>query len=301
MEINKEGSPVLMKSRFQRLLDLAEKDQIVLNTIEFRWSGPEYGWLDLEVLRDGEIVFEASISSVFKPFDELIPWLVNLVKSFRPCSVLSFDIERFYMQICCDCIGSMERDGKYQEVALFTLSLDWDEDLRPAYFILPVRDFIAKLYYSLHDYFKTHKSVFMHEWQDYEYDEHCLERIEADLTSKELEELLPRIGECPEIPQPNLDIPLTEEEAFAILDTITTRDQTISDSGLYRWICDNWVFSPYGEDEAIKDKRAACFLMMSEGEIEYDYEWCFSDDVVVVYPFLERYRVHQSSDSSLEN
>lgn len=293
VQIDKTGSPILMKSRFQRLMDLANTDSIILNTIEFRWSGPEWGWLDLEVLRDGEIVFEASISSVFKPFCELIPWLQNLAKSYRPCSVLSFDIERFYMQICCDYIGYRKVEERYQELALFTMSLDWDDDLNPAYYILPVKDFISKFYYSLHDYFITHKSVFMQEWQDYEYREDCLNFIEAELTSKELEKLIPRIGKGPEAPQSDQDIPVTEETAFAILDTITTCDPSVSDSALYRWICDNWVFSPYEEDEAIKDKRAACFHMMSNGEIEYDYEWCFSGVGAVVYPFLEQYRAHR--------
>ena len=295
MRIDKTQSPILMESRYRRLLDIAKSDAIMLNSIEFRWSGPEWGWLDLEVLRDGEIVLEASSSSVYKPFCKLIPWLQNLAGSFRPCSVLDFDIERFYMQICCDYIGHIKIGEKYQQIALFTLALDWDEDLKHAYFILPVHDFVGRLYYSLHDHFMTHKAAFMQEWQDHEFDDDCLNLIEAELTSKDLEKLIPRIGKAPEIQPPTIEIPVTEEAAFAILDAKCTNGQLVSNSEVYRWICDNWVFSHYDEDKAIKDKRAECFLMMSQGEIDYDFEWCFSNADSVVHTFLERYRSYKNT------
>lgn len=299
LRIETFGSAIKLKSRFQRLLDIADSDYIKLNTIEFRWSGPEIGWLDLEVLCDGEIVLQTSISSIFKPFQDLIPWLHRLAESRTPCSVLEFDIEGFYMEICCDYLGKISRRNKYEDVALFTLAHDWDESLNHAYFVLPVHDFIRKLYYSLQDHFMKHQAVFMQEWMDYEYNENCLALIEAELTCKELEKLVPRIGKRPEIPLPNVDIPVTEAAAFCILDSITSnvQENELAESDLYRWICDNWIFSLPGEDESVRGKRASCFMMMSDGKIEYDYEWCFSDAEHVVHLFLERYSEYRRSDN----
>lgn len=144
-----------------------------------------------------------------------------------------------------------------------------------------------------------HQAVFMQEWMDYEYNENCLALIEAELTCKELEKLVPRIGKRPEIPLPNVDIPVTEAAAFCILDSITSnvQENELAESDLYRWICDNWVFSLPGEDESVREKRASCFMMMSDGKIEYDYEWCFSDAEHVVHLFLERYNKYRKPAS----
>lgn len=72
---------------------------------------------------------------------------------------------------------------------------------------------------------------------------------------------------------------------------------TKSVSYLYHWICDNWIFSLPGEEESVRGKRASCFMMMSDGKIEYDYEWCFSDAEHVVHLFLERYSEYRRSDN----
>lgn len=295
IKLDTYGSPAQMKSRLHHLLELADSETVTLDSIEFRWSGPEVGWLDLDVLRNGEIAFQTSISWVYKPFCELIPWLLQLAKTYHPSSILDFDIERFQMQICCDYLGSKKKGKHHEDVALFTLALDWNDSLNPAYFVLPVNDFIEKLYYSLRDYFMTHKAVFMQEWQDHEYDDHCLSLIETELTSKELERLIPRSGKAPAIPPHTRDIPVTEKDAFARLDAITDPNQEnpVAIDKLYRWICDNWVYSFFGEEKKIKDMRAACFKMMSGGETDYDYQWCFSDAEQVVYPFLGRYNAHR--------
>ena len=291
VELNTYGSPAKLKSRLQRLLELSDVKDVQLDTIEFKWSGPDFGWLDLDVLRNGEVVFQVSISWVYSPFYYLIPWLLNLAKQRRPSSILDFDIERYQMQICCDYLGWIKKGDEDIDVALFTLALDWDESEKPAYFILSVHDFIRKLYYGLKDYFMLNKSLFMQEWFDHEYEDNCLELIEADITSSELESLLPRVDETPVIPLPNTDIPLSDEDAFARIDALiaSSPSENLSGEEIYRWICANWIFSPNGENEEIKDKRAAWFKVMSGGKYEFDYEWCFDDAGPTVEAFLTRY------------
>lgn len=289
--LNTFCSPTQLKSRLYRLLELSGVDTVQLDTVEFRWSGPEAGWLDLDILRNGELAIQTSISYYPKPFIKLVPWLYQIAHKSNPSSILDLDIERHNLQICCDYLGYKKIGHRHENIALFTLSLDWDDNSNPAFFVLPVYEFIRRMYYSLHDYFILHKAAFMQCWFDYEYEDDCLERIEAELTSKELEKRVARKGTAPIIPPRNYDIPQTEQEAFAKLDALISLnpDAIFLKKDLFRWICDNWVYGPKPETLTIKDKRAACFLMMSRGKYEYDDEWCFSYSEPVVYNFINRY------------
>ena len=192
ISINTYGSPALLKSRLQRLLELSGLETIQLDTIEFRWAGPEVGWLDLDVLKNGDIAFQVSIGYFNNPFSTIVNWLVQLTKQYNPNSILDFDIERYQMQICCDYLGSRKKGNKDDDVALFTFSLDWDDNENPAYFILPVYEFIGQLYYSLNDYFQQNKTLFQEEWMNPVSDELDIAQVESELTSKELELLVVR-------------------------------------------------------------------------------------------------------------
>lgn len=285
------GSPAQLKSRLQLLMELSDVKKVQLDTIEFRWSGPDVGWLDMTVLKNGEEVLSDSISYVYSPFPEMILWLLRMAKERYPSMILDFDIEGVQMQFCCDYLGWRKRGKKYEDIALFTISRDWNDKMKPVFFVLPVMEFIRQLYYSLQDYFHLHKAIFMQEWLEYQYEDDCLERIEADFTSAELESLVPRIGKPPVIPPHFTDIPRTDEEAFAQIDALmaSTHTKHMSGDELYRWICDNWIYSPKGEEKKILDKRAAWFKVMSAGEYEFAYDWCFDDASPTVNTFLGRY------------
>lgn len=290
--ISKYDRPSRFKARLQRLLELADVTTVQLDTIEFRWSGPDFGWLELDILKNGEVALSVSVSYVYSPFYYVIPWLTRLATEDNLTSFLDLDIERVHLDIFCDYLGWRKVGKVYQDVSLFTLCLDLDDDDNHVDFIMPVKEFVRQFYYSIRDYFLTHKPVFMQEWFEYQYDDDCLERIEKDLTSAELEAHVPRKGQAPIIPEYETDIPQSDEEGFAKMDALLAGNPEMKPEDLYRWICDNWIFSTLSEDEELRNKRAAWFQKMSGGEIEFDYDWCFEGAPPAVNAFLVRYSNH---------
>ena len=104
---------------------------------------------------------------------------------------------------------------------------------------------------------------------------------------------------------PSTDIPDTEADAFATIDSMLTEEErsmiatiprTEESGAKYRdicvWVRNNWIYSPDGESDDLRKRRAACYQMMSAGEYTYDFKWSLSDAEVVSYIFMDRYCEH---------
>ncbi|MBR0500911.1 MAG: hypothetical protein IJJ72_07955 [Bacteroidales bacterium] len=295
-------SPLQLKSRFDKLRELSEADHVNIDNVEFKFEGPECGWLDVEVLRDGESVYYFNMSDVYEPFKALNRWLLSLLNEWPTTTVFHFDAERYDQEITCDFIGLLEEGESCKAIALFTFSADWEDSYDPAFVIMPVNEFVRKFYYGLLDYYIANKQVFMQDWGnecEWEDNHYLLDAIIAD---KEIEKIIPRIGPRPEIFKPTTDVPVTEADAFARIDAMVTEedkkllietprsDEAIAKTkSLGLWIRNNWIYSPDGESHKMKVERSKCFRMMSNDELAYDFSWCFTDAHYVSFGFLDRY------------
>lgn len=304
IQLKNYDSPITLKSRIRRLQEIqaAGPESVTLDSLRIKFKRVECGWLDADVIVNGKVVHLLEFSDVYEPFAELINWLLSLVEKRPTTSILNLDCEQFYQQFICDYLGYWQDGSTFKDVALFTLSADWDDEWSPAFMILPIETFVSKLYYGLHDYYLKNKPTFMLEWGnecDWMDDHNLLEKL---IRNKKLEHLVPRKGIWPKEFMPSTDIPVTEADAFAILDAMLSEKKrrliaqlprTKESAAQYREVCvwmrNNWIYSPDGESKELRQRRAECYNMMSAGEYTYDFEWCLSDAEVVAYIFLDRY------------
>ena len=306
-------SPITLRTRIQRIHNIQEAgaDSVELDTFDIRFCGLEFGWLDAKVFVNGKESYMFEFSDVYDPLEGIVKWLLSLIEQRPTISVHNFDCERFYQQIICDYLGYWERRGGYKDIALFTLACDWRDDEPPAYMILPVEEFVYKFYYGLLDYYITNKPTFMIEWGndcDWDDDPFLLDKV---LWNPEIEKRLPRKGKAPKPFVPSVDIPVTEAEAFSMLDAmISEKDRkelfTIprSDETGRRYrelgtrLRNNWLYSPHNESKELKDRRFRCYQMMSDDKIEDGSSWDFSDTHYVPYEFLDRYGEYLKTKST---
>lgn len=303
-------SPITLKSRIQRLQDIqaAGAVKVKLDSFDIRFSGPDCGWLESKVFVNGKQAYLMDFSDVYDPLGDIIKWLLSLIKKRPSISVMSFDCESYYQEIVCDYLGYWKRRDDYKDVAMFTMACDWRDDEPPAFMILPVEDFVYTFYYRLLDYYIANKPTFMIEWgNECEWDDNhfVLDKV---LRNSEIERILPREESAPEPFMPSVDIPVTEAEAFSMVDAmLSDKDKkelfTIPRSNVtgkrYRELGvrlrNNWLYSPDHESKDLKKRRFKCYQMMSDETIEDDYAWCFSDTHYVPYEFLDRYEAYLKS------
>lgn len=300
-------SPITLKTRIQRLQEIqaAGAEKVKLDIFDIRFSGPEFGWLDAKVYVNGKEAYKFEFSDVYDPLEGIVKWLLSLIEKRPTISVHNFDCEQFYQQMICDYLGYWKRRNDYKDIALFTLSCDWWDDEPPAYMLLPIEEFVYTFYYGLLDYYITNKPTFMIEWGnecEWDDDPFLLDKV---LRNPEIEKRLPRKGEAPKPFKPSVDIPVTEAEAFSMVDAMLSEDdkkelftlpRTEETGKRFRELGlrlrNNWLYSPYHESKELKDKRFRCYQMMSDETIEDDYAWSFSDAHYVPYEFLDRYGEH---------
>ena len=309
IQLKNFDSPITLKSRIQRLQEIqaAGPESVTLDTLQIKFTRVELGWLDADVIVNGKVVHLLEFSDVYEPFAELIGWLLSLVEKRPTTSILNLDCEQFYQQFICDYLGYWQDGDTFKDIALFTLSADWDDKLSPAFMIIPVETFVYKLYYGLLDYYLENKPSFMVEWgNECDWmDDHNL--LEKSIRNKKLEHLMPRKGSWPKEFMPSIAIPVSEADAFAVLDSLLTEKErrliaklprTNETGAKYRdvciWMRNNWIYSPDGESKELRQRRAECYQMMSADEYTYDFEWPLSDANVVTYIFLDRYLKHKN-------
>ena len=70
-------SPLKLKTRLKKLIELSEAKSFRIDTIDFRFEGPEYGWLDVDVINNGQVVYSFSMSDVYEPFEQINDWLFS--------------------------------------------------------------------------------------------------------------------------------------------------------------------------------------------------------------------------------
>lgn len=310
VHLSNYDSPITLKSRIQRLQEIQSSGakEVTLDTFDIRFSGPDCGWLDSTVYVNGKEVFFMEFSDVYDPFEEIVYWLLSLITKRPTISVLNFDCERYNQQIICDYLGGWDCRDDYKYVALFTFACDWDDNESPTFLIIPIEEFVYTFYYRLLDYYIENKPTFMIEWGnecDWDNDPFILDKV---LHNTEIKKRLPRKGVEPKPFTPSAEVPITENDAFAIIDGMLSEEQkkelfTIprsEDSGRkYRelavWLRNNWLYSPDHELKELKDRRFKCYRMMSKDKIENSSSWVFSDTDCVPYDFLDRYEEHLKS------
>lgn len=190
--INKYNAPILSRRRFERLLEIENSgsDELQLDDIRITFSGPEYGWLDVKI-EIGNQVFEFPISDVYQPFKELNEWFEDIMSIEHHSGIFQFDCEGTYVQFCCDYLGYWKQKKNVKEIGLFTICNDFENDTL-ILGVFALEDFIGAYYYSLLDYFRAHRDLFIEHWSEKDSDEVDLARLERDMTSVNIEKYLPR-------------------------------------------------------------------------------------------------------------
>jgi len=188
--LTKYNAPILSKRRFERLLEIENSgtNEVKLDDINITFSGPEYGWLDVK-MEIGTQVFEFSISDVYQSFKELNEWFENIMTAEHHSGIFQFDCEGTYVQFCCDYLGYWKQKKTSQDIALFTICNDFENNTL-IMGVLALEDFVSAFYYGLLDYFRAHKDLFEKHWSEKDSDEVDLSRLEREMSSAVIEKVL---------------------------------------------------------------------------------------------------------------
>lgn len=150
---------------------LSGKEPVRVDEVAIRLEGPDYGWLDMYFIVTDKKPFMLEISDVYPPFKELRDWLEHMVHfNVYNSGGFSIDSEGYSVFLSYDYLGHYEINKIDEPVALLQIADDLLEKYRvPEYehtlqLIVPIRTFVADMYYGLKNHMQQNTDVFSEHW-----------------------------------------------------------------------------------------------------------------------------------------
>ena len=177
---------------------LYESPNIEQFSIEF--AGPEHGWLEIYFKIEGGQPFLIEASDVYPPFRSLKKWLEDMLDyDTIPSESLKIDSESYNVVLSYVFMGYNASDGTYDPIVQIRASDDIDrKDISNDYepeiqFVVPVKLFVSKFYYSLKGYLETNRQIFRKHWRVPNGEWFDFRAVMRSLASKKIEQTLGRV------------------------------------------------------------------------------------------------------------
>ena len=158
---------VCVQEKAELLQKVYSSNEIEVDTFDINFSGPEYGWLEAEIIINGESRYTILMSDVYPPFKDLVRWLEDIYEHWNiPSKTVGINNESFNVFLSFDYLGRI--DEIEEHVGLFTIGEEWDHIVLS--FVAPIAKVVKTIYLKLRRYVLKHQTEFRREWDDTHWD-----------------------------------------------------------------------------------------------------------------------------------
>ena len=183
---------------------LSGEEPIRLDDFSVSIYGPEYGWLEISFSKEGYKPLLISASDVYPPFSTLRDWLKDMLNfTVVPSKSLILDCEIYNAIFSYDFLGHIKKDGIYEPVALIQIEDDIGSKEQCGDYecllqlIVPIRTFVATVYYTLKNHIVENRQVYRREWNLPNGVDFDIRTLLRSFVSKEIEEILDAMNSHP--------------------------------------------------------------------------------------------------------
>lgn len=161
--------------------EISERDNLFkkLDSTFFYFNSPEAGWIDMEMFVNGKKRFVCPCSTVYDPFQDMIRWLEDIVRSDNMETTMRIDTEGeevflhyeklrdddFWITIKNNWRSCSEQS--FSEIGLFFVYGSFSDNI-PLYAVCETKDFVNSIYLALlavcGDCYSACHSDFAKEW-----------------------------------------------------------------------------------------------------------------------------------------
>lgn len=178
---------------------------IRIDDVSLTIDGPEYGCLELSFVKEGYRPLLIEASDVYPPFSPLRDWLKDMLNfTAVPSKSFILDCESYNVMFSYDFLGHIKKDGIYEPVAFVQIEDDTDSKGQCGDYeyllqlIVPIRSFVATVYYTLKNHIVENRRVYRREWELPSGTDFDIRKLLRSFVSKEIEEVLEAMNSHPE-------------------------------------------------------------------------------------------------------
>ena len=184
---------------------LSGEEPIRIDAVSVTVNGPEYGWLDISFKTEGYRPLLIMASDVYPPFLLLRDWLKDMLNfTAVPNKSFILDCEGYNAIFSYDFLGHIKKSGINEPVALVMIEDDIEGEEQCGDYetllqlIVPIRTFVATVYYTLRNHIVENRLVYRREWELPGGVDFNIHKLLRSFVSKEIEELLEAMNSHPE-------------------------------------------------------------------------------------------------------